>query len=1027
MSASKSLPEIDEDLYSRQLYVLGYEAMQKMVGASVLVSGMKGLGVEIAKNVILAGVKSVTVHDQSETQLRDLSSQFYLSENDVGQNRALVSQCRLAELNAHVPVHAYTNGLSESFLSTFQVVVLSNSPLEEQLRISDFCHTKNICFVLVDTKGLAGQLFCDFGEHFIVRSPSEAEPASAAIHHITQSNPGIVTVACDNEERQGHHFEDGDWVKFSGVEGMTELNTSEPCLIRLKGTCSLEVGDTSSFSPYKCGGVITQVKIPQKHSYESLRTSRANPKIRIPDKGKLPRCHSLHAAFWALHVFQREMKRLPRPRNQANADMMVKLAQTVSVSKEEELQEDLVRTFSYGCSGDLSPINAFIGGLAAQEVLKAASGKFTPLDQWLYFDAYECLPEEENIVQLTEEDCAPRGSRYDGQIAVFGNTFQEWLGKLKYFVVGAGAIGCELLKNFAMIGLSASEGGSITVTDMDTIEYSNLNRQFLFRPGDVSKQKSEVAAAAVKLMNRHINVSAQQNQVGPDTEHFYGDDFFLGLDGVASALDSLQARKYLCQRCVQYLKPLLDSGTEGTRGHVQVFVPFLTESLGQAQEEEETQYPLCTLRHFPSTIQHTLQWARDQFEGLFKTKAENVNTFLKDPSFLESQEMEAVKMLESVRISFQEKPCNWRDCVVWARRLWERLFSHDIQQLLHNFPPEHETSSGLPFWSGPKRCPQPLIFDSSHTTHKTFILAASHLFASTHKLCVSEEDSVTSQVLFGLHLPPFQPLQGVRIPLTDQEMQNPQDSVDQTEVGELRKELAALRQELEEQNSLMSNAMEPIHFEKGNDIHLNFIMTAANLRAENYGIPPADKLQAMKIVGRIVPAIATTTTAVAGLVCLELYKLVWRHRRLSSYRNSFLQLSEPLLNRFQPLSSQPIYEYRQKTWSCWDRIEVPGVDAQGKEITLRDLCKHLQMEHSLVLEMLLYGKALLYAGFCEEKAKEQKLSSRLTELVRCATKEALSKECRLLVLDVVCEDEKDDSVLPPVHVWLRPRDPTNEE
>jgi len=52
--------------------------------------------------------------------------------------------------------------------------------------------------------------------------------------------------------------------------------------------------------------------------------------------------------------------------------------------------------------------------------------------------------------------------------------------------VGAGAIGCELLKNFAMIGLGCGEDGAITVTDMDTIEKSNLNRQFLFRPWDVT-------------------------------------------------------------------------------------------------------------------------------------------------------------------------------------------------------------------------------------------------------------------------------------------------------------------------------------------------------------------------------------------------------------------------------------------------------------------------------------------------------------------------------------------------------------
>lgn len=57
------------------------------------------------------------------------------------------------------------------------------------------------------------------------------------------------------------------------------------------------------------------------------------------------------------------------------------------------------------------------------------------------------------------------------------------------FQVGAGAIGCELMKNFAMIGLAAGEG-EVIVTDMDTIEKSNLNRQFLFRPSDVTVSMS---------------------------------------------------------------------------------------------------------------------------------------------------------------------------------------------------------------------------------------------------------------------------------------------------------------------------------------------------------------------------------------------------------------------------------------------------------------------------------------------------------------------------------------------------------
>ena len=77
------------------------------------------------------------------------------------------------------------------------------------------------------------------------------------------------------------------------------------------------------------------------------------------------------------------------------------------------------------------------------------------------------------------------------------------MGKQKFFVVGAGAIGCELLKNFSMMGL-----GKMIVTDMDTIEKSNLNRQFLFRPWDINKLKSQTAAQVVTKMNPGIKVSA---------------------------------------------------------------------------------------------------------------------------------------------------------------------------------------------------------------------------------------------------------------------------------------------------------------------------------------------------------------------------------------------------------------------------------------------------------------------------------------------------------------------------------------
>ena len=88
----------------------------------------------------------------------------------------------------------------------------------------------------------------------------------------------------------------------------------------------------------------------------------------------------------------------------------------------ETIDESLIEVFAKTCMGDLSPMAAAMGGIVAQEVMKACSGKFMPIKQWLYFDALECLPEDRS--GLTEESCKPTGSRYDGQIAVFGQDFQ---------------------------------------------------------------------------------------------------------------------------------------------------------------------------------------------------------------------------------------------------------------------------------------------------------------------------------------------------------------------------------------------------------------------------------------------------------------------------------------------------------------------------------------------------------------------------------------------------------------------------
>ena len=191
---------------------------------------------------------------------------------------------------------------------------------------------------------------------------------------------------------------------------------------------------------------------------------------------------------------------------------MVALAKKIDA----EIDEKIVTELSYQATGNISPIVAVIGGFVAQEVLKALSAKFHPVVQHLYFDSLESLPS----TLPTEQECQPTGTRYDGQIAVFGKKFQDKIANHRQFLVGSGAIGCEMLKNWSMMGLASSPNGIIHVTDLDTIEKSNLNRQFLFRPKDVGKFKAEVAAAAVAEMNPDLQgrIISKQEPVGQATE-----------------------------------------------------------------------------------------------------------------------------------------------------------------------------------------------------------------------------------------------------------------------------------------------------------------------------------------------------------------------------------------------------------------------------------------------------------------------------------------------------------------------------
>lgn len=181
----------------------------------------------------------------------------------------------------------------------------------------------------------------------------------------------------------------------------------------------------------------------------------------------------------------------------------------------------------------------------------------------------------------------------------------------KVLVIGAGGLGCEILKNLALTGFK-----NIDVIDMDTIDISNLNRQFLFREIDIGKSKAEVAALFImkRLKDEDLRVTPYFGRIQDKSL-----DYYKQFDVVICGLDSVEARRWINATLVSMvdeelnnLIPLIDGGTEGFRGQSRVILPGMTSCYECTLDliSPKSTYPVCTIANTPRLPEHCIEWAR---------------------------------------------------------------------------------------------------------------------------------------------------------------------------------------------------------------------------------------------------------------------------------------------------------------------------------------------------------------------------------------------------------------------------------
>ena len=221
-------------------------------------------------------------------------------------------------------------------------------------------------------------------------------------------------------------------------------------------------------------------------------------------------------------------------------------------------------------------------------------------------------------------------------------------------------------------------------------------------------------------------------------------------------------------------------------------------------------------------------------------------------------------------------------------------------------------------------------------------------------------------------------------------------------------------------NKLAGFKLTPVEFEKDDDTnhHIDFITSASNLRAENYKIEQADRHRTKFIAGKIIPAIATTTALVTGLVVLELYKIVDGKDDIEQYKNGFVNLALPFFGFSEPITS-PKVEYtgpegrKIKLDKIWDRFEMG-------DITLRELVDDFKQKRGLSIGMLSSGVSLLYASFMTKSKLEERLPLRLSQLVELVSKKPVPAHQKYVIFEIVAEDEEEeDAEVPYIKVQVR--------
>ncbi|KAG6075988.1 hypothetical protein E4U33_001957 [Claviceps sp. LM78 group G4] len=393
-----------------------------------------------------------------------------------------------------------------------------------------------------------------------------------------------------------------------------------------------------------------------------------------------------------------------------------------------------------------------------------------------------------------------------------GPSLNSAVKQARVLMVGAGGIGCELLKNLVLTGF-----GEVHIVDLDTIDLSNLNRQFLFRQEHIKKSKALVAKDAASKFNPHVKIVAHHANIKDDE---FTVSWFKQFSIVFNALDNLDARRHVNKMCLAADVSLIESGTTGFNGQVQVIKKGTTACYDCTPKETPKSFPVCTIRSTPSQPIHCIVWGKSYLLNEVFGVSEDESAFDHSHDAENASEIEDLRR-ESAALK------KIRDAVgtdEFPRMLFDKVYHSDIERL----------RSVEDLWKSRRR-PDPLQYESLSAQATEAMASKDKILNDDQRIWTLEENFVVFK-----------------------------DSLDR-----LSRRMMELKR--------TKNPEQPdpaITFDKDDIDTLDFVASSANIRSTMFGIDRKSRFDIKEMAGNIIPAIATTNAIVAGLCVLEAFKVL---------------------------------------------------------------------------------------------------------------------------------------------------------